>query len=209
MAAARRSGACAPAFVAGHSLGEYSAHVAAGTLAFGDAAATGAQPRALHAGGRAGGRRAPWPRFWASTRRRRAGVPGGAARRGGESREPERARPGCDCRQRPPRWRAAGERAKALGAKRVIPLQVERALPLRADEAGRGAAGAGTRVRSRARPARAGGGQRRRRAEARRARRRIEALVAQVSARCAGRTSCGGLRPRASPRMLRWARARC
>ena len=33
----------------------------------------------------------------------------------------------------------AGERAKALGAKRVIPLPVSAPVPLRADEAGRGA----------------------------------------------------------------------
>src|SRR6185369_8417695 len=33
-------GAPAPAFVAGHSLGEYSAHVAAGTLSFADAVKT-------------------------------------------------------------------------------------------------------------------------------------------------------------------------
>ena len=37
----------------------------------------------------------------------------------------------------------AGERAKALGAKRVDAAAGERAVPLRADEAGRGAAGAG------------------------------------------------------------------
>ena len=37
----------------------------------------------------------------------------------------------------------AGDRAKALGAKRVVPLHGERALPLRADDAGAGSPRAG------------------------------------------------------------------
>ncbi len=45
-----------PAYVAGHSLGEYSANVAAGTFGFCRRAANGSTPRPLHAGGRTGGR---------------------------------------------------------------------------------------------------------------------------------------------------------
>ena len=75
----------------------------------------------------------------------------------------------------------AGERAKALGAKRVIAAAGQRAVPLRADEAGRGSAGAGA--------ARARGARRRAcrssptSTPSRNATRAaaIEALVAQVS----------------------------
>ena len=57
----------APAFVAGHSLGEYSAHVAAGTFAFADAVRTRPATRPLHAGSGAGRARARWRRSSAST----------------------------------------------------------------------------------------------------------------------------------------------
>ena len=45
-----------PALVAGHSLGEYSAHVAAGTFTLRRRGAHRAPSRPLHAGGGAGGR---------------------------------------------------------------------------------------------------------------------------------------------------------
>ncbi len=104
----------------------------------------------------------------------------------------------------------AGERAKALGAKRVDSAAGERAVPLRADEAGGGSAGAGA-----ARGRRAGDprvpvvanvdAEPKRTAAAahRRARR------SRCRRPCAGRPSCGALRRKASPHMLKWVRARC
>ena len=170
---------CEPAFVAGHSLGEYSANVAAGTLAFADAlrivrrrgrymqeavpVGTGAMAAILgldatlvaQACDEAAQGEVVSP---ANLNGGGQVVIAGCARRGGARR---RAREGA---RRQARRAAAGERA----------------VPLRADEAGRGAPGARTARAGRPRSARADRRQRRRRAEAHGAA-AIEALVAQVS----------------------------
>ena len=170
-----------PAFVAGHSLGEYSAHVAAGTFAFGDACASSADA-ALHAGGRAGWRRVRWrPSSASMPTTVRAGVRRGGAGRGRQPGEHQRRRAGRDRRGD---RRGAARRRAGKGARRQARDSAggQRAVPLRADEAGGRAArarAAGARAR---RPARAGRRQRRRRTEARRARAAIDALVRQVSA---------------------------
>ena len=93
----------------------------------------------------------------------------------------------------------AGERAKALGAKRVIPLAGQCAVPLRVDEAGGGSGSSPSCARSTCRPARAGRRQRRRRAEARRGVGDRRARQAGVGAGSVGSRSFGALRPKASP----------
>ena len=132
----------APAFAAGHSLGEYSAHVAAGTLSFADA---------LRTVRRAGATCRRPCRSATGAMAAILGLDAAASRglrpaaRGGEVVAPANLNaPGqvviaghADAVAR------AGERAKARGAKRVDSARGERAVPLRADEAGRGAAGAG------------------------------------------------------------------
>ena len=70
-----------PDFVAGHSLGEYSALVAAGSLRFSDAVELVRKRGHLHAGSRAGRRRGHGRPAQAARRQaRRSAAPGGAGR---------------------------------------------------------------------------------------------------------------------------------
>ena len=205
----RRAGS-RPALVAGHSLGEYSAHVAAGTFAFADAVRiVRRRGRYMQEGG-AGGHRAPWRRCSALDGARCAQACDEAAE--GEVVEPgqpQRAGAGRHCRHARAVARA-GERAKARGARRVIPLPVSAPFHCALMQPARGAAGAG-----------AAGARRRATRECRswptstpsrsatRARRHRRAGARRCRRRCAGRMSCAGLRRRASARMLKWVRARC
>ena len=198
----------APAMAAGHSLGEYSAHVAAGTLAFADAVRTvrrrgrymqeavpvgqGAMAAILGLDGAAVAQACAEAAEGDVVAPANLNAPGQVVIAGTAAAVAR-----------------AGERAKALGAKRVVPLPVSapfhcalmqpaqdrlapelRALPLQA-------------------PSRAGGRQRRRRAEDRRAVRHRCAGAAGVGAGALGRGGRARLRRRASARMLKWVRARC
>ena len=198
----------APAFVAGHSLGEYSANVAAGTFAFADAL------RLVRRRGRYMQEAVP--------------VGDGAmaailgldaeqvAQACAEAADGEVVSPAnlngagqvviAGARDAVAR---AGERAKALGAKRVIAAAGERAVSLRADEAGRGSPRAGAARAARSQTPRVPIVANVDAEPKRDARAAIEALVRRCRRRCAGRRSCGALRRRASQRMLRWVRARC
>ena len=113
-----------PDFYAGHSLGEYSAHVAAGTFGFADAV------RTVRNRGRYMQEAVP---VGAGAMAAILGLDGDAVAaacaeaadgRGGLAGQPQRARPGGDCRAPGPPWSAPGRPAKARGAKRVIPLAV-------------------------------------------------------------------------------------
>ena len=68
--------------------------------------AAGAQPRPLHAGGRAGRRRRDGGDHRPRRGRREPGLRGSGAGRGGEPRQPERRRADRDRRHAPPRSRA-------------------------------------------------------------------------------------------------------
>ena len=112
------------AFAAGHSLGEYSANVAAGSLPFAPRRRAGARARPLHAGGGARGRRRDGRHRRARRRGRRRGVPGGGAK-ARSSRRPTTTRPSRPSSPgTPPPSPARREACLARGAKRAIPLQV-------------------------------------------------------------------------------------
>ena len=199
-----------PAFVAGHSLGEYSANVAAGTFAFADAV------RLVRRRGRYMQEAVP------------VGTGAMAAILGLDAEKVAEA-----CAAAPPSCTVvspanlngggqvviagasaavarASEHAKALGARRVDSAHGERAVSLCADEAGARIAWRPSSGRwcDRARSARAGRRQRGRRAETRSRRRDRGARGAGVVARALGGGGASALRPRASQRMLRWGRAR-
>ena len=197
-----------PSITAGHSLGEYSAHVAAGTLSFADAV------RIVRRRGRYMQEAVPVGRGAMAAI---LGLDGDkVAQACDEAAEGDVVAPAnlnapgqvviAGSTEAVTR---AGERAKALGAKRVIMLPVSapfhcalmkpaedrlapelRALPV---EHARACPSSRTWTP-------------RRRPTGRRASRR---WFARCRRRYAGRTWCGGLRPQASARMLKWVPARC
>ena len=155
-----------PAFVAGHSLGEYSANVAAGTLAFADAVAVvRRRGRYMQEAVPVGqGAMAAILGADADTVRRACEE----AAQGEVVAPGQHQRAGPDRHRRRRRGGAAGVGA-GQGAGRTAGRAAarERAVPLRADAAGRGAAAARAAGAGRRRSAGAGRRQRRRRAEAR------------------------------------------
>ena len=145
--------------------------------------------RPLHAGGRAGRHRARWRRSSASMPTTvRAGLREAAQ---GEVVSPANLNGAGQVVIAGARAAVAraGERAKALGAKRVDAAAGERAVPLRADEAGGGPARARAARADDARSARADRRQRRRRAEAQRGATPSRRWSRRCRRRCGGRTS--------------------
>ena len=197
-----------PAFVAGHSLGEYSANVAAGTFSFADAlrivrrrgrymqeavpVGTGAMSAILG--------------LEADERRPRACED--AAQ--GEIVSPANMNGGgqvviAGSRDAVAR---AGERAKALGARRVVPLPVSAPFHCALMKPAEARLAPELRALDVCDPrvpivANVDAAVKR---DARRPSRRS---WRRSRRRCGGRQSCAALRPRASQRMLMWARARC
>jgi len=131
-----------PDYVAGHSLGEYSALVAAGSLRFADAVRLVRQ-RGQYMQSAVPPGWARWRRFsscrkanWMGAGRRRAG---GSGQRG----QPEFAGSGGDCRTRG-RGESGGGTGQGGGRAARRAVAGERALPLRVDEAGAGALAGGS-----------------------------------------------------------------
>ena len=130
-------------YVAGHSLGEYSALVAVGSLKFADAVKLGAQARDSICRRRCLRGKAPWPRSWAF-RRRWCRMPASARRKAKSARAANLNSPEQTVISgHASAVKRAVEIASQSGAKRAVMLAGFGAIPFGVDDAGAGKAGEG------------------------------------------------------------------